>query len=243
MSKPSARVSDMHVCPLVDPGPKPHVGGPILPPCAPTVLVGFLPAARVTDMATCVGPPDSISVGSLGVIIGNLCAARMGDPTLHGGVIVGGQPTVLIGEVGNPLLGAAQAINPLGGTINCGHNLDAAISRLDGTNPNATSPLGRDGTWDQIAARHSTSFTWGQTLGDAFDQVRAGGHGTTAVVGIIYPGGTTSHVVPVTNHYGTPVLVEGQLGGRVFTDAASAEAQYGPENVGIAVLPNRHAGF
>ena len=94
-----------------------------------------------------------------------------------------------------------------------------------------------DGTWSQIESRHSTTITWGQTLNDAFDQVRAGGHGTTAVVGIIYPGGTSSHVVPITNHYGTPVLIEGQIGGQIFTDAAAAQTQYGPKNVGIGVLP------
>ena len=93
---PAARVSDMHTCPLSD-GPKPHVGGPILPPCCPTVMIGFMPAARATDMATCVGPPDSIAMGSTTVLIGNLMAARIGDPTVHGGVIVMGFPQVMIG--------------------------------------------------------------------------------------------------------------------------------------------------
>lgn len=94
---PAARLGDMHTCPLVSPGPVPHVGGPILPPCCPTVLIGGMPAARATDMATCVGPPDSIAMGSPTVLIGNLMAARMGDPTVHGGVIVVGCPTVIIG--------------------------------------------------------------------------------------------------------------------------------------------------
>ena len=80
----------------------PHVGGPILPPGCPTVLIGGLPAARVTDMATCVGPPDVIVMGSPTVFIGNLMAARIGDPTAHGGVIVLGCFTVIIGEVGVP---------------------------------------------------------------------------------------------------------------------------------------------
>lgn len=75
----------------------PHVGGPILPPCWPTVLIGGLPAARITDMAICVGPPDIIAMGSVTVLIGGLPAARMGDITAHGGVIVMGWPTVLIG--------------------------------------------------------------------------------------------------------------------------------------------------
>ena len=57
----------MHTCPMVD-GVKPHVGGPILPPGCPTVLIGGMPAAR------------------------------MGDPTSHGGVIVAGCPTVIIGS-------------------------------------------------------------------------------------------------------------------------------------------------
>jgi uncharacterized Zn-binding protein involved in type VI secretion len=75
----------------------PHVGGPILPPCAPTVLIGMLPAARVTDMLTCVGPPDVIVKGSATVMINFLPAARMGDLTAHGGVIILGCPTVIIG--------------------------------------------------------------------------------------------------------------------------------------------------
>ena len=92
----AARVTDMHTCPMVT-GVVPHVGGPILPPGCPTVLIGKLPAARVTDMATCVGPPDTIVKGSSTVLIGNMPAARMGDSTVHGGVIVLGCPTVIIG--------------------------------------------------------------------------------------------------------------------------------------------------
>ena len=98
MGMHAARLSDMHVCPMVNPGPVPHVGGPILPPCAVTVLIGKLPAARVTDKATCVGPPDVIVKGSTGVFINKLPSARLGDSTAHGGVIVAGFPTVLIGE-------------------------------------------------------------------------------------------------------------------------------------------------
>jgi uncharacterized Zn-binding protein involved in type VI secretion len=94
--KPAARISDMHVCPMVT-GIVPHVGGPILPPGAPTVLIGGLPAARVGDMATCVGPPDSIVLGSMTVMISNMPAARLGDMTAHGGSIVLGCFTVLIG--------------------------------------------------------------------------------------------------------------------------------------------------
>jgi len=92
----AARMSDMHVCPLVN-GVVPHVGGPILPPGCPTVLIGNLPAARVGDLCTCVGPPDTIVMGSATVIIGGAFAARMGDVTAHGGTIVVGCPTVIIG--------------------------------------------------------------------------------------------------------------------------------------------------
>ena len=95
MSKPAARSTDMHVCPLVT-GIVPHVGGPILLG-SPNVLIGGLPAARATDMATCVGPPDMIALGSTTVLINNLPAARMGDQTAHGGTIVVGFPQVLIG--------------------------------------------------------------------------------------------------------------------------------------------------
>jgi len=78
-------------------GPKPHVGGPIMPAGCPTVLIGGLPAARLGDMATCVGPPDTIAKGEPTVLIGNKPAARMGDQTAHGGIIVAGFPSVLIG--------------------------------------------------------------------------------------------------------------------------------------------------
>ena len=96
---PAARVSDMHVCPMVT-GIVPHVGGPILPPGAVQVLIGFLPAARVGDMLVCVGPPDVIAKGSMTVLIGGQPAARMGDLTAHGGTIVLGFPTVMIGDAG-----------------------------------------------------------------------------------------------------------------------------------------------
>ena len=105
---PAARVTDMHVCPMVT-GLVPHVGGPILPPGCPTVLIGFLPAARIGDMATCVGPPDVIAQGSPTVIIGGMPAARIGDMTAHGGQIVMGCPTVIIGDTGMGGGGGAQA--------------------------------------------------------------------------------------------------------------------------------------
>lgn len=86
----------MHICPMTT-GVIPHVGGPILPPGEATVLIGGLPAARVGDMATCTGPPDTIVLGSGTVFIGGMPAARLGDSTSHGGTIVAGELTVLIG--------------------------------------------------------------------------------------------------------------------------------------------------
>src|ERR1700748_1953999 len=96
---PAARLTDMHQCPMITPGipPIPHVGGRIVGRGAPTVLIGGLPAAKVGDLAVCVGPPDSIIKGSATVMIMGLPAARLGDSTAHGGAIAMGFPTVMIG--------------------------------------------------------------------------------------------------------------------------------------------------
>jgi uncharacterized Zn-binding protein involved in type VI secretion len=96
MGLPAARVTDMHVCPMVT-VLVPHVGGPILPPGSPVTLIGMLPAARVGDMVTCVGPPDVIAMGSFTVLIGGMPAAQLGSLCAHGGAIILGCPTVLIG--------------------------------------------------------------------------------------------------------------------------------------------------
>ncbi len=96
MGMPAARVGDMHVCPMVT-AIVPHVGGPILPPGGITVLIGGMPAARISDMAVCVGPPDIIALGSLTVLTCGLPQARLTDITAHGGTIVLGCPTVLVG--------------------------------------------------------------------------------------------------------------------------------------------------
>ena len=99
MGMPAARITDMHVCPMVTPGvpPIPHVGGPILPPGGVTVLIGNLPAARVGDMAVCVGPTDVIVMGSFTVLTMKQPQARIGDTFAHGGTVVMGLPTVLVG--------------------------------------------------------------------------------------------------------------------------------------------------
>ncbi|RFS19328.1 type VI secretion protein [Chitinophaga silvatica] len=99
MGLPAARISDMHVCPMVTPGTPsiPHVGGPCSGPGAANVLIGGMPAAVMGDIAVCVGPPDTILQGSATVLINGKPAARMGDATAHGGQIVAGEFTVLIG--------------------------------------------------------------------------------------------------------------------------------------------------
>ena len=99
MTLPAARAGDMHVCALIT-GLVPHVGGPIMPPGFPMVMIGGSPAARLGDMVTCVGPVDAIAMGAPMVLIGNMPAARQTDMTAHGGSIVIGHPMTLIGGPG-----------------------------------------------------------------------------------------------------------------------------------------------
>lgn len=154
MGQPAARVGDMHVCPMVTPGvpPVPHVGGPINPPGKPTVMIGGMPAATMTSMCVCVGPPDVIVKGSAGVMIGNFPAARMGDTTAHGGSIVLGCPTVLIGET-SPGGGAPSPviIAPVIAAIN------AAAAAIQSSNPAAAQQLTQQATL-MAAAQEGTPF-------------------------------------------------------------------------------------
>ncbi len=99
MGKPAARITDMHLCPRTNPGPVPHVGGPIIKGCH-NVIIGGMKAARVGDRAICIGPPDKIAKGAKNVLIGGKKAARMFDRTAHRGLVVKGCFTVLIGEKG-----------------------------------------------------------------------------------------------------------------------------------------------
>jgi uncharacterized Zn-binding protein involved in type VI secretion len=96
---PAARVGDLHVCPMVTPAPVPipHVGGPITGPGAVTVMTGCMPQAQMGNLCTCVGPPDTIAKGSATVLAGNMPAARMMDMCAHGGMVMLGFPTVIIG--------------------------------------------------------------------------------------------------------------------------------------------------
>lgn len=146
MSKPAARIGDMHVCPMVT-GLVPHVGGPIAMGM-PTVLIGGMPSARVGDMAVCVGPPDVIAMGAFTTLVGGKPAARMGDMTAHGGNIVIGFPMCLIGDGGGAGgggggggAGAAKGGGKGGATLNKPYNGpfdtqdEAAKAALDSANP------------------------------------------------------------------------------------------------------------
>ena len=99
MAPPAARLTDAHVCPMMTPGapPVPHVGSIISGPGCPTVMIGKMPAALVGDMCICVGPPDTIVMGSTTVLIGGMPAAQLGSSTAHGGSIILGEMTVMIG--------------------------------------------------------------------------------------------------------------------------------------------------
>jgi uncharacterized Zn-binding protein involved in type VI secretion len=110
----AARVGDMHTCPAKEPGPVPHVGGPVQAPGEPTVLIGGKPAARAGDKARCSGAPaaDAVAQGERSVLIGERPAARLGDRTAHGGAISGGCPTVWIGS--SPQVQALRAAAALG---------------------------------------------------------------------------------------------------------------------------------
>jgi uncharacterized Zn-binding protein involved in type VI secretion len=171
---PAARVTDMHTCPMVT-GVVPHVGGPILPPGAPTVLIDFLPAANVTTMATCVGPPDVIIMGSTGVLINFLPAARLGDPTAHGGVIILGSPTCIIGEMGSPSPGAGG----MGGIV---AGLGASgVSQLQ-QNLSKYSTSGSGGPTANTSPKPSTLAN-SEFNGVKADRVRSGTNGKVAVIG------------------------------------------------------------
>jgi uncharacterized Zn-binding protein involved in type VI secretion len=129
--QPAARVTDFHVCPVVSPA-GPHVGGIVLPPGGMTVLVGGLPAARIGDLCVCVGAVDSIVKGAMPVRVLNMPASRMTDATAHGGVVVVGLPTVLIGLSG------------ISGNVLAGKQLCAAMKA--GRNP----VPGTKDTWGNV---------------------------------------------------------------------------------------------
>jgi uncharacterized Zn-binding protein involved in type VI secretion len=151
----------------------PHVGGPILPPGVPTVLIGMLPAATVTDMLTCVGPPDVIVMGSLGVLINYLPAARLGDPTAHGGVIVLGEPTVMIGEMGAPSPGAAGMAAIIAGMVVAGliRSIVANASELSGPGAGAATVGGLPAKPPKDCASAPETVQIPQNVNDTFNSL------------------------------------------------------------------------
>jgi uncharacterized Zn-binding protein involved in type VI secretion len=159
MGQPAARLTDMHVCPMVT-GIVPHVGGPILPACAPTVLTGKLPQARVTDLLTCVGPPDVIVKGSATVFVSGLPAARMLDTTAHGGVSMLGCFTVLIGDSASS--GGGSGAGPMGmgkggaGGGSPGAGMVAGFSPPPPAMPNASGALASVASFANPAAQAKT---------------------------------------------------------------------------------------
>ncbi|KPA15746.1 type VI secretion protein [Candidatus Magnetomorum sp. HK-1] len=150
MSKPAARLTDFHTCPMVTPGvpPVPHVGGPITGSGCPTVLIGGMPAATIGDMCVCVGPPDIIAMGSTGVLIGGKPAARMGDNTAHGGIISIGCPTVLIGETSGGG-GAGSAGSTSGGSAD-GDKHSGNTLEISSADPFENNPKYSNGTLGEM---------------------------------------------------------------------------------------------
>ena len=96
---PAAQLTSYHSCPLFNPGkpPPPHVGGPVVSPSAPTVLISGMPPVGPGSMAICQGPPDNVIIGSATVLAGGIPVSRINDSTAHGGLIVVGAPTVIVG--------------------------------------------------------------------------------------------------------------------------------------------------
>lgn len=216
MGKPAARVGDMHTCPMVTPGlpPVPHVGGPIMPPGVLTVLIGGMPAATLGNMCVCVGPPDTIVIGSTGVFIGGKPAARMGDSCAHGGVIAAGLPTVLIGEIGivspEGLAMILGMINSSNSVVNCGHIIDAVVAYLRGQGISSVPATG-DGSWSQINARLGTNINFNNptNFNSIYQDLQNRGPGSMTLIGVAYAGGG-SHVIVATNINGQVGIMEGQ---------------------------------
>jgi len=165
MGKPAARVGDLHVCPMWD-GPKPHVGGPVLPAGVPNVLIGGMPAATSGSLCTCASAPDTIVMGSGGVLIGGMPAARMGDMTAHGGNIVVGCFTVLIGEAGGGGGGA-------GGGGSAGGAGVSASQAKDSANAQSLKQAAREGK-DSADKKQKEDYKARFTLKDSAGKAKQG---------------------------------------------------------------------
>lgn len=94
--RPAVRVTDRHVCPFSD-GPVPHVGGAVVSAPAPEVLAAGLPLAAAGSLVGCEGALGFVLSGSATVLVAGQPVARVGDAAAHGGMLVGGAPTVLVG--------------------------------------------------------------------------------------------------------------------------------------------------
>ncbi|QEW05727.1 RHS repeat-associated core domain-containing protein [Nitrincola iocasae] len=125
MGKPSARLGDNHSCPAVT-GKTPHVGGPISSGSS-DVFIGNQPAGRVGDSLVCNGPPDTLVSGSATVFINGRPAARMTDSTAHGGVIIGGLGSVLIGDGAAASSGEGEADQIAPCSPNCGNPVNPIL--------------------------------------------------------------------------------------------------------------------
>jgi uncharacterized Zn-binding protein involved in type VI secretion len=220
--KPAARVSDPHTCPMVDPGPKPHVGGPIKPPGATTVSIGGQAAARMGDTATCASPaPDVIAAGAFPVPIGGSPAARMSDNTAHGGQIAAGEMTVLIGLAG-------VAGNVLVGTGMC---QTAASGRTSGTTQQSYNNCGVESSRQLINQATGSNATENGLLQSAINSGLAsgtpgappsfanGGTNPLSRQAILASNGVQSAVIPTTAQNLGLAMSRGQ-GAIVSLDAA-----------------------
>ncbi len=187
---PSARITDLVTCPIGG-------GGPIIAPCFPTVLIGGLPAARVTDQAVCAAGPDTIVRGAFTVLIGGLPAARITDNTAHAGLITTGLPTVLIGD---PYVSFPVLINAIGadrvavqtalGQLYSTPTGQAIIAGIAAANHTVTIQVGTSGSFCQPHSSDNrvpgkgtdSTVTWDphQTL-DGLDP--ANPHSSTVVLG------------------------------------------------------------
>ena len=217
--------ADIHSC--MTPLPLPVHGPGVVIDGSPTVLVNGLPQCRQGDtVLEPVGPPDKIVLGLQTVIVGDAP-----------GNAAGGGP-------GSNLATAASQVNPYDSTINCGNIIDAVVARLNGSNPYAVAPAGRDGSFSEIEGRFNTTISWNQGFQNAFDAVQAGGPGTKAIIGVQYGGGG-SHVIVMANDGGKVGIVEGQNWGPgqqagVVDSPAAANARYnsdGNSNVGYGIIP------
>lgn len=257
---PQARVKDLCLCA----GPPPPIGGDPIITGAWNVLVENMPAARMTDLtlkagALTTGYPrvligmqgggaaPSVTPSGLGAAVANFLASAA---QAVGDAVSGAAEAVQSAFSGPPpgaaLQDAVDNVNPENSVENCGHILDAASARLNGTDPGAAAPADQDGSFDEIEDRFDTDLTWGSDFQSAYDAVEAGGDGTQAIVGIDYSG-DGSHVVLLANDGGTVGIVEGQNWGaddpaEVITDVDRANERYnddGSSDIGWGLVGSR----